>query len=80
MTLWTVAWQAPLSMNRQEEYWSALPCYLPGDLPEAGIQPAYLRSPALAGGFFITRATWEALITHHTVLKLMLTCLSLLIH
>ena len=33
------------------------PCPPPGDLPDPGIEPA---SPALAGGFFITRATWEA--------------------
>ena len=64
----------------QEEYWSGLPWPLPGDLPDAGVQPASLRSPSLAGGFFITRATWQSLITHHAVLKLMLTCLSLLIH
>ena len=32
----------------------------PGDLPHLGIKPMSLRSPALAGGFFITSATWEA--------------------
>ena len=31
---------------------------LQGDLPDPGIQPASLTSPALAGGFFTTRATW----------------------
>ena len=30
----------------------------PGDLPDPGIEPA---SPALAGGFFTTSATWETL-------------------
>ena len=30
-----------------------------------GIEPASLTSPALAGGFFITRAAWEALHIHH---------------
>ena len=44
----------------QEEYWSGLPCPFPGDLPEPGIEPMYLTSPALAGGFFTTSATWEA--------------------
>ena len=29
------------------------------DLPDAGIEPASLVSPALAGGFFTTNATWE---------------------
>ena len=31
----------------------------PEDLPDPGIEPAFLTSPALAGGFFTTRATWE---------------------
>ena len=30
------------------------------DLPDPGIKPTSLTSPALAGGFFTTRATWEA--------------------
>ena len=33
----------------------------PGDLPDAGIEPASPTSPALADGFFTTSATWEAL-------------------
>ena len=33
---------------------------LPGDLPNPGIKPASLTSPALAGRFFTTTATWEA--------------------
>ena len=32
----------------------------PGDLPDPGIEPSSLRSPALAGKFFTTSATWEA--------------------
>ena len=61
-TLWTVAHQAPLSMGfcRQEE-WSGLPCPPPGDLPDPGIELMSLKSPALAGRFFSTSATWEAL-------------------
>ena len=39
---------------------SGLPCPLPGDLPHPGIEPTSLTSPALAGRFFTTRATWEA--------------------
>ena len=31
-----------------------------GDLPDPGIKPVSLMSPALAGGFFTTSATWEA--------------------
>ena len=61
VTPWTVAHQAPLSMGSSgQEYWSGLPCPLPGDLPDPGIEPATLLSPALAGKFFITSATWEA--------------------
>ena len=40
-----------------QEYWSGLPCPPPGDLPDLGIEPASLRCPALAGGFFTTSAT-----------------------
>ena len=31
----------------------------PGDLPDPGIEPVSLMSPALAGGFFTTSVTWE---------------------
>ena len=41
-------------------YWNGLPRPLPGDLPYPGIEPASLMSPALAGRFFTTNATWEA--------------------
>ena len=62
VTLWTPAHQAPLSMGfSRHEYWSGLPCLLPGDLPDPGIKPTCLMSPALAGGFFATSTTWEAL-------------------
>jgi len=44
----------------RQEYWSGLPCPLPGDLPYPGIEPMSLESPALAGGFFTIGATWEA--------------------
>ena len=55
VTPWTVACQAPLSMGfPKQEYWSGLPCPPAGDLPDPGIEPKSLVSPALAGGFFIT--------------------------
>ena len=61
VTLWIVAHQALLSMGfSREEYWSGLPCPPPGDLPDPGIEPVSLASPALAGGFFATSTTWEA--------------------
>ena len=37
------------------------PCPPLGDLPNPGIEPASLKSPALAGRFFTTRTSWEAL-------------------
>ena len=50
MTLWVIVYQAPLSMVfSRSEYWSGLPCPPPGDLPNSGIEPASLLSPALAG-------------------------------
>ena len=61
-TPWTVAHQAPLSMGILQariQEWVA--CPPPGDLPNPGMEPESLMSPALAGGFFTTSATWEAL-------------------
>ena len=61
-TPWTIAFQATLSMGvSRQEYWSRLPCTPPGDLPNPGTELMSLISPALAGGFFTTSATWEAL-------------------
>ena len=44
----------------QQEYWSVWPFPSPGDLPDPGIKPVSLMSPALASGFCITSAPWEA--------------------
>ena len=53
VTLWTVAHQAPLCMGfSKQEYWSGLPFPPPGDLPNPGIKPVSVMSPALIGGFF----------------------------
>jgi len=61
--LWTVVCQAPLSMGfSRQEYWNGLPCPPPGYVPDPGIEPASLMSPALAVRFFTTSATWKA---HH---------------
>ena len=63
VTLWTTAPQALLSKRfSREEYWSGLPGPPPGDLPNPGIEPRSLTSPALAGRFFTTSAIWEALV------------------
>ena len=42
---------------------SEMPCSPPGDLPDPGMEPTSFKSPALAGGFFTTRAPWEAYLT-----------------
>ena len=55
------ALQAPLSMGfSRQEFLSELPFPTPGNLPDPGIEPVPLMSPALAGGFFTTSDTWEA--------------------
>ena len=70
-TPWTAAYQAPLSMEfSRQEYWSGLPCPPPGSLPDPGIEPTSLRSPALSGGFFTTSVPWEV---HNLVLTNTLT-------
>ena len=52
VTAWTIACQAPLSMEfSRQEYWNGLPFPFPEDLLYPGIEPI---SPVLAGGFFIT--------------------------
>ena len=66
-TPWTVARQSPLSRGFSgQEYWSGLLCPPPGDLPNPGIESVSLMYPSLAGGFFITSATWETHILVHS--------------
>ena len=64
VTLWTIALQAPLSVGfSRQEYRSGLLCPAPRN---PGIKPLSLTFPALAGGFFTTSTTWEALNMTHT--------------
>jgi len=66
-TPWTVACQAPLSMKFSRwEYWSGLPFSPPEDLPDPGIEPTSLASPALAGRFFTTVPTGKPVATVQT--------------
>ena len=51
----TFPWDSP-----GKEYCSGLPCLPPRNLPDPGIELLSLTSPALAGGFFTTSASWEA--------------------
>ena len=68
MTPWTIAHQALLGILQARILeWVAVPS--PGDLPNPGIRPMSLTSPALAGGFFTTRATWEAPLHVYTIYK-----------
>ena len=60
----TEAHQLPLSMDfSRQEHCSGLPFPIPGDLSNPGIEPVSFVSPALTGGFFITNATYSALLT-----------------
>ena len=55
VTPWTVARQAPLSMGfSRQKHWSGLLCPPPRDLPDLGVKPMSVTSPALAGRFFTT--------------------------
>ena len=67
VTPWTVAHQAPLSMEfSRQEYWSGLPFLTPWELPDPEIKPTSLASPALSGGFFTTepQGSLSLVITH----------------
>ena len=52
-TPWTVAYQAPQSMEfPRQEYWNGLPFPSPGDLPDPGIEP---RSPTLQADALLSK-------------------------
>ena len=54
-TPWSVAYQAPLSMDSsRQDYWSGLTFPSPGNLPDLKFEPMSLASPVLSGGFFTT--------------------------
>ena len=60
-TLRTVAHQAPLSKGfSRQEYWMGLHSVFSRGPCQHRDQPGSLMSPALAGEFFTTSATWEA--------------------
>ena len=69
VTSWTVAHQAPLSMEfSRKEDWSGLPFPSPGDLPDSGIEPG---SPALQADS-LSLSHQEALFAYKNVLLLAL--------
>ena len=56
-TPWTVARQAPLSVeSSRQEHWNGLPFPSLGDPPNPGVEPVSPESLTLAGGFFTTNA------------------------
>ena len=58
----TVAGQAPLSMGfSRQEYWSGLPCPLPGYLPNPGIKPESSKSPALQTNSLLLSHWWSSI-------------------
>ena len=63
--LWTIACLAPVSMElSRQEYWNGLPLPTPGALPDSGIEPESLASPALAVRFFTTAPPWKPVPWH----------------
>ena len=62
VTTWTVAHQVPLSVGfPRQKYWSDLSFPSPEDFSNSGMKPMSLVSLTLAGRFFTTSATSEAL-------------------
>ena len=57
--LFVTLWILSMEFSRQE-HWSGLSSPPSGDLPNPGIEPESLASPALASGFFTTSTTWKA--------------------
>ena len=53
-TLWTVAHQAPLSLEfSRQEYWSGLPFSPSGDVLNPGIEPVSPVSPVLQADYYL---------------------------
>ena len=48
----------------RQEYWNEFPFPSPGDLPNPGIEPVSLTSPALAGEFFTISKAYSHQLTH----------------
>ena len=57
-----------MGLSRQECQ-SGLPCPPPGNLPEPGMEPTSLTSPAAAGGFVTTGAAWAIFWEDYCFLK-----------
>ena len=70
VTPWTESARllCPMGLSRQE-YWSGLSFLSLEDLPNPGMEFVSLTSPALAGRFFTTSATWEAQRKHYIIMN-----------
>ena len=67
-TPWTVAHQAPLSMEfSRQEYWNGLLFPTPGDLPDPGIEPA---SPALQADSLLSELLLLLLLSRFSRIRL----------
>ena len=69
--LWTVAYQAPSSMEfSRQEYWTRLPFLSPGDLPDPGIKPV---SSALQADALLSeppgKPLWKGDLKHNELKK-----------
>ena len=74
-TPWTVAYQAPLSMEfSRQKYWSGLLFPSPGDLPNPGIES---RSPALRADTLPSEPSGKSLGHLAAAAKLLQLCLTL---
>ena len=57
---WTVARQAPLYVGfSRQDYWSGLPFPSQGNLPDPGIEPVSLKSPASARSSLLLEPPWK---------------------
>ena len=69
-TPWTIARQALLSVGfPRQEYWSGLPFPSPGDLPNAGTEPLFPVSPAVAGRLLVHTNCSTPIIFVHVCLQ-----------
>ena len=65
-TPWTVAYQAPPSMEfSRQKYWSGLPFPSPGDFPNPGIEPG---SPALQADALLSEPPGKHLIKQNLLI------------
>ena len=76
VTPWTVAHQAPLSMQfSKQKYWSKLPFPTPGDLPDPGIKPASFVIFCVGRHIFTTEPPRKPNLSEFTCKLGVLTCI-----